>query len=99
MQGKTWLQRDRSAVARPRRRGIVAVAALASGVAGLPMLAAAAPAAAAATAPKGTIISAATNAFGTSLVVGSGRFAGFTLYFITSDHGKTFGCTCSATRP
>jgi predicted lipoprotein with Yx(FWY)xxD motif len=53
-------------------------------------------AAAAATAPaaaKGTVITTAVSAFGRSLVVGSGKYAGFTLYFITSDHGRSFGCT------
>jgi predicted lipoprotein with Yx(FWY)xxD motif len=71
--------------------------------AGLPLLAGtasaaaaaspAAPAPGAAVAARGTVIAAVTNSFGTSLVVGSGRFAGFTLYFLTSDHANTFGCT------
>jgi predicted lipoprotein with Yx(FWY)xxD motif len=90
MNARTGL--DRSAVPRPRWRGIVAITALAAGVTGLPVLAGTA-AYAATSAAKGTVITTATNAFGTSLIVGSGKYAGFTLYFITSDHGRKFGCT------
>jgi predicted lipoprotein with Yx(FWY)xxD motif len=49
-------------------------------------------------APSGTEIVVADTAFGQSLAVGSGPFAGFTLYFITSDHGHSFGCTTGATK-
>jgi predicted lipoprotein with Yx(FWY)xxD motif len=79
---------------RRRWREAAAVAALA-GAAGLSLVAGAAPAASAAAAPQGTVIAAATNAFGTSLVVGSGTYAGYTLYFITSDHGHSFGCSAT----
>lgn len=75
---------------------MAALAVGAAGLAGVPVLAGTASAAAApaaAGAAKGTVITTATTAFGRSLVVGSGKFAGFTLYFITSDHGKSFGCT------
>jgi predicted lipoprotein with Yx(FWY)xxD motif len=44
-------------------------------------------------ASTGTVIRVAPTAFGRALVVGSGPFAGFTLYYITSDHGTSFGCT------
>jgi len=40
----------------------------------------------------GTVISAATTVYGRALVVGSGPFAGFSLYLLTSDHGRHFGC-------
>jgi predicted lipoprotein with Yx(FWY)xxD motif len=78
--------------ARPRWRNAAAAAVLA-GACGLPIAAAASPAASAAPAATGTVIAAAANSFGTSLVVGSGKYAGYTLYFITSDHGHSFGCT------
>src|SRR5579859_7773348 len=48
-------------------------------------------------APSGTEISVADTAFGPSLVVGSGPFKNFTLYYISSDHGHSFGCTTGAT--
>jgi predicted lipoprotein with Yx(FWY)xxD motif len=51
--------------------------------------------AAAATARGGTVITTANTPFGRALVVGSGPFAGFSLYFITSDHGSHFGCTAT----
>jgi predicted lipoprotein with Yx(FWY)xxD motif len=56
-----------------------------------------APAGAAGAAPlmpqAGTVISAVQGPFGRMLVVGSGRYKGFTLYAITSDHGTSYGCT------
>ncbi len=90
MHNNISIGRDRAAGARPRLRGIVAVAALAAGATSLPILvgtASAAPTAA------GTVITTTTTAFGKAIVVGSGKYAGFSLYFITSDHGTTFGCT------
>jgi predicted lipoprotein with Yx(FWY)xxD motif len=36
-------------------------------------------------------------AFGPSLAVGSGPFKNFTLYYISSDHGHSYGCTTGAT--
>jgi predicted lipoprotein with Yx(FWY)xxD motif len=43
--------------------------------------------------PSGTEIVLAHTAFGWSLAVGSGPFKGFTLYFISSDHPPSYGCT------
>ncbi len=74
----------------PGLRGVAAIAALAAGILGLPAMAGASSAVVTA---RGTVITTVTNAFGTSLAVGSGKFAGFTLYYITSDHGRSFGCT------
>lgn len=48
-------------------------------------------------APSGTKIIVADTAFGPSLAVGSGPFKNFTLYYITSDHGRSFGCTTGVT--
>ena len=48
-------------------------------------------------APSGTKIIVADTAFGRSLAVGSGPFKNFTLYYITSDHGHSFGCTTGVT--
>jgi predicted lipoprotein with Yx(FWY)xxD motif len=44
-------------------------------------------------ASSGTVIAAVRGPFGPMLVVGSGRFRGYTLYLITSDHGSSYGCT------
>jgi len=44
-------------------------------------------------ATSGTTISARTGAFGTMLEVGSGKYAGYTVYLITSDQPPTYGCT------
>lgn len=41
----------------------------------------------------GTMISARTGAYGTMLEVGSGKYAGYTVYMITSDVPPTYGCT------
>jgi predicted lipoprotein with Yx(FWY)xxD motif len=41
----------------------------------------------------GTVIAASQGTFGTMLIVGSGKYAGYTLYFISSDQLPTFGCT------
>jgi predicted lipoprotein with Yx(FWY)xxD motif len=68
--------------------GALVAAALAVGVVGL------SPAGTASAAgSKGVEIVAAVTPFGAALKVGSGAFAGYTLYFLTSDHGNTFGCT------
>ena len=48
-------------------------------------------------APSGTKIIVANTAFGRSLAVGSGPFKNFTLYYISSDHGHSYGCTTGAT--
>lgn len=49
------------------------------------------------TAPSGTKIILADTAFGWSLAVGSGPFKNFTLYYISSDHGHSYGCTTGVT--
>ncbi|HUB22864.1 MAG TPA: hypothetical protein VMA97_10720 [Streptosporangiaceae bacterium] len=49
-------------------------------------------------APSGTEIILANTAFGPSLAVGSGPFKNYTLYYITSDHGTSFGCTTGVTK-
>jgi hypothetical protein len=41
----------------------------------------------------GTVISAVDGPFGRMLVVGSGKYQGFTLYAITSDYSEHYGCT------
>jgi predicted lipoprotein with Yx(FWY)xxD motif len=71
-----------------RLLGVVAVLAFGAGALGLPALAGTATASS-----TGTVISTANTAYGKALVVGSGKWAGYSLYFITSDHGTTFGCT------
>jgi len=81
---------DRPAAARAGLHRIALAAALAAGLASLPILAETASAAPTA---KGTVIATAPTAFGTALVVGSGKYAGYSLYYITSDHGTTFGCS------
>lgn len=47
----------------------------------------------ASTTKGGTIITTAPGAFGTMLVVGSGKYAGFTLYFFTGDQSNVSPCT------
>src|ERR1700722_9209449 len=44
-------------------------------------------------ASSGTVISTRVGAYGTMLEVGSGKFAGYTVYLITSDQPPTYGCT------
>jgi len=59
----------------------------------------AAPAAAAVKAkPKGTVISLENTVFGPALVVGSGPFKGFSLYFLSWDKPPVYGCTTGATK-
>ena len=48
-------------------------------------------------APSGTEIILASTAFGRSLAVGSGPFKNYTLYFLSSGHGSSYGCTTGAT--
>jgi predicted lipoprotein with Yx(FWY)xxD motif len=45
----------------------------------------------------GTKIVVAETAFGPALAVGSGPFKNYTLYYITSDHSGTYGCTTGVT--
>jgi predicted lipoprotein with Yx(FWY)xxD motif len=49
-------------------------------------------------APSGTEIIVNDTAFGPALAVGSGPFKNYTLYYITADHGTSFGCTTGVTR-
>jgi predicted lipoprotein with Yx(FWY)xxD motif len=44
-------------------------------------------------ADTGTTISESSSPYGNILVAGSGPFAGFSLYFISSDSGGRYGCT------
>ncbi len=44
-------------------------------------------------ASKGSVVTVLDGPFGPMLIAGSGSSAGTALYFITSDHGMTFGCT------
>jgi predicted lipoprotein with Yx(FWY)xxD motif len=44
-------------------------------------------------AKRGTVISIYSGPYGRMLVVGSGKYKGYSLYAITSDHGHHFGCT------
>ncbi|MGA3155772.1 MAG: hypothetical protein ABSD40_25740 [Streptosporangiaceae bacterium] len=88
----------RLAVPLPRLRGIVAITAAGAAVAVLTFLAGTASAATATTpaaATAGTVIATAVTPFGRALVVGSGKYAGYSLYVITSDHGHSFGCTAT----
>lgn len=50
----------------------------------------------AAAAWTGTVINEANGPYGQMLVVGSGRYKGFTLYAITSDRPGHYGCTATA---
>jgi predicted lipoprotein with Yx(FWY)xxD motif len=45
------------------------------------------------TATGGTVITEDTGPFGPMLIVGSGRYRGYSLYAITSDYGRHFGCS------
>ncbi len=54
-----------------------------------PLTASAAPA----TPARGIEIIVADTAFGPALAVGSGPWKNYTLYYITSDHGRSYGCT------
>jgi predicted lipoprotein with Yx(FWY)xxD motif len=73
--------------------GSLALAALAIAAAGLAATTTGGNAAASPAAAKGTVITTQRTAFGTALIVGSGKYKGFSLYLITSDHGRHFGCT------
>jgi predicted lipoprotein with Yx(FWY)xxD motif len=85
---------------RPIWRALVPLTALATlvGLAGAAQ-ASTTQAAAAKAKPKGTEISVANTVFGPALVVGSGPFKGFTLYFISSDNApRSYGCTPGVTK-
>lgn len=76
------------------RRLLAASAAVLTGCAAVVALAAT-TASAAPKAPTGTEVTTAVTPFGTALVVGNGKYKGFSLYAITSDNLKanSFGCT------
>jgi predicted lipoprotein with Yx(FWY)xxD motif len=76
-----------------RTKTVISLAMIAAGM-GLGPLAVSAPAFAAAKA-GGTVISTRQGAFGTMLVVGSGKFAGYSLYLFTGDNGGTYACTAT----
>jgi predicted lipoprotein with Yx(FWY)xxD motif len=84
----------------PRRRAgvgrIAAACTLAATVAVVPLLAGTVSNASAASA--GTTITTSNGPFGTMLVAGSGKYAGYSLYLITSDHPPSFGCTATVVK-
>jgi predicted lipoprotein with Yx(FWY)xxD motif len=63
-----------------------------------PAMASTATTAAKAAKTSGTEIIMADTAFGPALAVGSGPFKNYTLYYITSDHGSSYGCTTGVTK-
>ena len=67
---------------------IAAALALAAGIAVVPLLASGASAAS-----PGLTISTAPGPFGTMVVVGSGKYADYAVYFITSDQPPRYGCS------
>ena len=81
-----------------RSLALLAVPAAALALTATPALASTAASSAHHAAPSGTKIIVANTAFGRSLAVGSGPFKNFTLYYITSDHGHSFGCTTGVTK-
>jgi predicted lipoprotein with Yx(FWY)xxD motif len=76
---------------RRRHAGMAVISALA--VMSAACSAAVATWAPAATPPGGTVISEVTGPFGPMLIAGSGRYKGYSLYAITSDYARHFGCT------
>jgi predicted lipoprotein with Yx(FWY)xxD motif len=75
------------------KQRLVALTLIAAGTAAAPLVQAV-PASATAKA-TGTVITATEGPFGPMLVVGSGKFAGYTLYAVTSDQPGSFGCTAT----
>ena len=83
---------------RPIWRALVPLTALAT-LLGLAATAQASTTQAAKAKPKGTEISVANTVFGPALVVGSGPYKGFQLYFISSDNAPhSYGCTPGVTK-
>jgi predicted lipoprotein with Yx(FWY)xxD motif len=75
------------------------LAAAAVGTAAAAMMVAVPAAQAAPAAAKGTKITAEVTPFGKALIVGSGPFTGFSLYFISSDNApKSYGCVPGVTK-
>ena len=84
--------RNRSADLRQSVVGcFVVTLALALGIAGVTLFEG--PATAASSTKSGTVIASAPGTFGTMLIVGSGKYAGYSLYFISSDQLPKYGCT------
>ena len=83
--------RRRAAARRTKRlRRVAATLALTAGVALVPLLAETASGASAAS--VGITISTAPGPFGTMLVAGSGKYADYAVYYITSDQPPDYGC-------
>jgi predicted lipoprotein with Yx(FWY)xxD motif len=80
-----------------RSLALLAVPAAALALTATPAMASTAASTAHHAAPSGTEIIVADTAFGHSLAVGSGPFKNYTLYYISSDHGHSYGCTTGAT--
>ena len=75
------------------------LAAVAAGTAAAAMMVAVPAAQAAPAATAGTKIAAEVTPFGKALIVGSGPFTGFSLYFISSDNApKSYGCVPGVTK-
>ena len=75
----------------PRLRRIAAMLALTAAVAVVPLLADTASGASAAS--GGITISSAPGPFGTMIVAGSGKYADYAVYYITSDQPPSYGCS------
>jgi predicted lipoprotein with Yx(FWY)xxD motif len=76
---------------RPAPRRLLAAAAVTIALAAIPVFAGATTGASAAS--GGTTVSVAPGPFGSMLVVGSGMFAGYALYYITGDTPPNYSCT------
>ncbi len=76
-----------------RTKTALSLAIIAAGM-GMGPLAASAPAFAAAKA-GGTVITTRDGPFGTMLIVGSGKFAGYSLYLFTGDSPGAYACTAT----
>jgi predicted lipoprotein with Yx(FWY)xxD motif len=87
----TRLTADHARRLRDRTGRIAAACAVAATVAVVPLIAGTVSNASAAGA--GTTITTSNGPFGTMLVAGSGKYAGYSLYLITSDQPPSFGCT------
>jgi predicted lipoprotein with Yx(FWY)xxD motif len=84
-----WTRRSGVSVGAIRKlRGLATMAALGATVLLLP-----GTAQATSSSGSGTVISTTSSPFGEILVVGSGQYAGYTVYFITSDVAPNYGCT------
>jgi predicted lipoprotein with Yx(FWY)xxD motif len=84
------LQSDNAGRPTVRLRRIAATLTLAAGLAVVPLLAGTASGASAAS--TGITITTAASPFGTTIVPGSGKYADYALYFITSDQPPNYGC-------